>query len=102
MRAGTTRILQLSAGLFAAVGLTLGGAGVASATSPSQAPSSGYCDYWSSYYDDWCYYDGRGGNGDRDRFFDDRFFDDRHHHDHHDWRYNDWDNRGDWDDRGRR
>ncbi|NWF29118.1 hypothetical protein HW130_23160 [Streptomyces sp. PKU-EA00015] len=68
MRAKTTRILQLFAGLFAAVALAFGGAGVASATDSSHSTSYEDCayDYWDRHGDNCDDGDGRGGNGNHD------------------------------------
>ncbi|MFF3325043.1 hypothetical protein [Streptomyces sp. NPDC002889] len=60
MRVKTSRISRLLASLFAALALTLGGAGIASATSTSapDSVSSRYCDDYRGghhYYDDRCY-----------------------------------------------
>ncbi|MDQ1006344.1 hypothetical protein QFZ82_000829 [Streptomyces sp. V4I23] len=65
MRAKTTRILQLFAGLFAAVALAFGGAGVASAADSSHSTSYEDCeyDYWDRHDDNCDDDDGRGGNG---------------------------------------
>jgi hypothetical protein len=85
MRVTTSRTFRLLAGLFAALALAFGGAGVASATSTSNPVSSGYCDYYwdGRYYVYWCH-DNNGNrdfrdnrdNGNRD-FRDNRFNDNR-------------------------
>ncbi|MFD4139936.1 hypothetical protein [Streptomyces sp. NPDC058572] len=77
MRVKTSRISRLFAGLLAALALTLGGAGIASAAGPSNAaPSNNYydgCRYGGyGYYDDWRYDRYSDRFDDRRGFYDDR------------------------------